>query len=119
MRKAIKEAGNPTKAKLMQGFFKTDVGQYGEGDIFMGLTNPQCRTIAKKYSGTTYNQLEEMLKSKIHEERFIALAMLVDRYRREQNTVYQFYVDNLEGVNNWDLVDCSAYHIMGDYLKNK
>ena len=122
IKKEISSFKNPVKAKISQGFFKTGKGQYGEGDIFLGISVPQCRAIAKKYYiKINYNDLNKVIKSKFHEERLIALLILVTQYEKskkleEKKQVLDFYLSNLEYINNWDLVDLSCYKILGRYL---
>lgn len=81
LRKDVQALANPKKAKLVQGYFKTGPGQYGEGDIFLGLTVPQSRSIAVKYKDLAYLEISALLKSKNHEERFIALVILIHNYK--------------------------------------
>ena len=111
------------KAELLQGFFKTKPGEYGEGDIFLGITVPEQRKISKKYySQTSPRQVQELLDSKIHDERSVALFMLIEKYKRadskQKKNIFDFYLKNLNkgNINNWDLVDISAPSIIGDYL---
>jgi len=114
----IKQA-NPEKAKLLQGFFKTGKGHYGEGDIFLGITVPQSREIAKKYLSIELNELKQHLSSKFHEERLVSLLILVEKYKKEdKKQIFDFYLDNLKYINNWDLVDLTAPKIVGKYLIN-
>ncbi|MDO8509418.1 MAG: DNA alkylation repair protein [Nanoarchaeota archaeon] len=121
--KEIKSLENPAKAKVMQGFFKTKPGEYGEGDIFIGLTVPQSRILAKKYCLISFEDINILLKSKIHEERLIALLILVNNYQKasepEREKIYSFYLSNTSKINNWDLVDLSADKIVGHYLNDK
>jgi len=117
----IKNLANKEKALILQKFFKTGKGQYGEGDIFLGLTVPQQRIIAKKYIALDFKSLERLLKSKIHEFRLIALLILVQKYQasddlKEKGKIINFYLKNKAFINNWDLVDLSAPKILGDYL---
>ena len=116
----IKEA-NSEKAKILQGFFKTGKGEYGEGDIFLGITVPQSRKIAKKYSSLQLKEISLLLQSKVHEERLIALLILVEKYNKAQdkNQIFDFYLKNTKYINNWDLVDLTADKIMGNFLLNK
>ena len=111
------------RAKVLQGFFKTGPGEYGEGDVFLGLTVPQCREIAKKYRDLPMKDLQALLKSEIHEERSIALMILVVRFEKadvkEQEKIYKFYLKNTKYINNWDLVDSSAEYIVGAFLADK
>ena len=118
----IRKAGNKKKAKLLAGYFKTRKGEYGEGDIFLGLTVPKSREIAIKNKDLSLRDIESLLKSKIHEERLIALLLLVYNYEKhpeKQKGIYNFYLRNTKYINNWDLVDLSSHEIVGNYLLNK
>lgn len=123
LRKDLKEIGNKDKAELLQGFFKTGKGEYGEGDIFIGITVPDSRKIAIKYKDLSFADVKNLLKSKIHEERLIALLILVHNFsigaKRQQKTIYNFYLKNTKYINNWDLVDLSSHKIVGAYLFKK
>jgi len=123
LQKELKSIANPQKAKLLQGFFKTGKGEYGEGDVFLGITVPQSRKIAKKYYSLGMKQLEELIESKIHEERLIALLILVRKFSEGSDPVkkkiYDFYLKNTKHINNWDLVDLSAPNIIGMHLLDK
>ena len=120
----LKNLTNPTKATILSGFFKTGKGQYGEGDQFLGITVPQQRQIAKKYyENTGFEDLQKMLESKIHEYRLTALIILVYKYEKTKDEklkkqIYNFYIKNLQYINNWDLVDVTTPNIVGDYLLN-
>ncbi len=118
--KDIEALANPSKVKFLSGFFKTGPGEYGEGDVFLGLTVPQSREIAKKYITLVFNDIEKLLKSNIHEHRLIALLILVERFRKaneeERKEIYEFYLNNTRFINNWDLVDLSADKIVGEHL---
>jgi 3-methyladenine DNA glycosylase AlkD len=120
LQKELQQMANPEKAKTLQGFFKTGKGQYGEGDIFLGITVPESRRIAEKYSNISFSDIEELLKSPVHEHRLIALLSLVHKYETsdaaERKKIVYFYLDNTEKVNNWDLVDLSAPKILGHFL---
>ena len=119
----LKVASNSQKAKLLGGFFKSGKGQYGEGDIFLGIYVPIQRAIAKKYEGLEFNDLESLLKSKIHEHRLVALFILVSKFKKGDNKIkekiFKFYLKNIKGVNNWDLVDQSAPNIIGQWIQDK
>lgn len=123
LRSDLKKRGDPEKAKFLKGFFKTGKGQYGEGDIFLGLKVPQTREVAAKYPDISLNDIQDLLQSKIHEERLCALLILVSQYRRSpsqgKRAIFDFYIKNARLVNNWDLVDTSADKIVGDYLFDK
>ena len=114
---------NPDRAKNLSWFFKTGKGQYGEGDIFLGIPVPEQRKVAKKYINSSLNDLQELLNSKIHEHRFTALLILVSKYRKAEESlkeeIFYFILKNTENINNWDLVDLSAPRIIGDYLVNR
>ncbi len=116
----VKEISDPEKGKFLQRFFKTGEGEYGHGDIFAGLTVPQSRKLAKKYKDLQLENIHKLLKSKIHEERLIALLILADRFKKvisvKKKEIFDFYLAHTNYVNNWDLVDLSADQIVGAYL---
>jgi len=121
--KDINKLKNPQKAQLLARFFKTGKGEYGEGDVFLGLTVPRQRAIAKKYTKLTLADLRKLLNSKFHEYRLISLLILTEKYKKadnqEKNKIAGFYLKNTKKINNWDLVDLSAHKILGDYLLEK
>jgi 3-methyladenine DNA glycosylase AlkD len=123
LKKELKELSSPEKARILSGFFKTGEGQYGEGDVFLGITVPDERKVAKKYKHLTLSEIQELLSSRIHEHRLTALFILIYRYnksdRDNKKRIFDFYLKNIRSVNNWDLVDLSAYMILGDYIVNK
>lgn len=124
LKKDLKKLADPGKAKVLQRFFKTGKGEYGEGDKFLGIILPNQRQLAKKYvNSLSFGELNILLRSKIHEERLIALLILVDLYKhgaqREQKAIYKFYLGHTKFINNWDLVDLSAPRIVGAYLRLK
>lgn len=123
LRQNLRQIGNPAAAEHAQRFFKTGPGQYGEGDRFLGIRVPVLRSLIPAYRQLTLPEICTILPSPWHEERLFALLLLVDRYRRsgiEDRTLLFFqYLDQLEHVNNWDLVDCSAPYIVGAYLLDK
>ena len=118
--KDLKKLANPKKAKILQRFFKTGKGEYGEGDVFLGVTVPDCRKIAQKYKELSLKDVTKLLQSKVHEERLIALLILVHNFQRgneeEKKRIYDFYMSHTGYINNWDLVDLSADKIVGEYL---
>lgn len=122
VRKELKSMADPDKAAILQRYFKTGLGQYGEGDIFIGVMVPQSRKVAKKFSQLQLVEVKMLLYSHIHEERLVALLILVWRYssalssREEKEEIVKFYIDNIKQVNNWDLVDLSAPNILGGHL---
>jgi len=110
---------NPEQAKQLQRFFKTKKGEYGEGDIFLGIKVPIQRKIANKYN-LNLTELQSLLSSKIHEHRLTALFILIKKYQKTKDKEsINFYLKNTKNINNWDLVDLSAPKILGDYLLNK
>jgi len=123
LRKKIKEESSKQQAKSLQWFFKTGAGEYGEGDVFAGIKMPVQRIIAKEFSNLGYNDIKELVGSKIHEERMIGFLILQGRYEKgdenEKEKVFKFYIRNRKGINNWDLVDISAPKIVGEYLLNR
>ncbi len=108
---------------MVARYFKTGKGEYGQGDVFIGLTVPQVRAIAKKYRDLPLGEIEKLLHNKIHEYRLTALFILMDQFRRAdeavRKTYYDFYLGNTKWINNWDLIDLSARDIIGGYLVNK
>lgn len=115
----LKEAADPNRAKSLARFFKTGKGQYGEGDVFLGITLPVTRAIVKKYKDLEMAEVQALLKSKYHEERMIALLILVNRFKnlpaRRQRYIFDFYLKNTKYINNWDLVDVTCRDIVGAY----
>jgi len=121
--KILKEIDNfrdPDRVRVLSNFFKTDKGQYGEGDIFLGLTVPISRKIALKYKDISISDILFLLKNKIHEVRLVGLLILVYQYKhiesKQKEDNINCYLKNTKYVNNWDLVDQSAYNLLGDYL---
>ncbi len=122
LQKDVKKLENKKKAKLLAGFFKTGEGEYGFGDVFLGIPVPESRKIALKYRDLGFEDILKLLRSEIHEERLIALLILVHQFQHDemlQRRIYEFYIKNIKFVNNWDLVDSSADKIVGAYLTDK
>lgn len=117
----LKLLGDPNKAQILQRFFKTGPGEYGEGDVFIGLRVPEIRKLAKEYQDLPFSEIILLLQSSIHEARLLALLILVHAYSRGdaslQDQIYDLYLQNTQFINNWDLVDASAEHIIGHYLR--
>ena len=107
---------DPKRAVIMQGFFKTGQGQYGEGDVFLGISMPDARKVAKKHSHITLAEVRKLLHSKIHEERMLAVLILLIKCKDDPSGIAKFYIKYMKQVNNWDLVDVSAPKILGLYL---
>lgn len=119
----LQAIATPERAKASAWFFKTGKGQYGEGDIFIGISTPNLRAICKKYSSLPLEDLQILLNDPIHEYRMAALMILVNQMKKAkgdiQKRIYDFYLKNTKQINNWDLVDASARDIVGYYLFDK
>ena len=120
--KAIQSLASPTQARHLQRFFKTSKGEYGYGDVFLGITVPQIRKIANEYKDLTLPQIDKLMASKFHEVRFCGLVILTLQFKSSSEAIvhkkiFDFYLKQVkaERVNNWDLVDVSA-PIIGQYL---
>ncbi len=121
LRQDLQDISTEERAKTNAWFFKTGKGQYGEGDKFLGITVPDTRTIAKKYKDLPFADVSTLLQSEWHEERLTALLILVHNFERgnDQEKIVEFYLQNTQRVNNWDLVDLSADKIVGAWLFDK
>ncbi len=123
IRKEMISQGDPERAAHCQIFFKTGVGQYGEGDLFHGIRVPETRKMAKRCRDFSLNQIDTLLHSPFHEERLLALFVLVWQFSRNipnhQKAIFKLYLNNTQYINNWDLVDSSAHLIVGPWLKNR
>jgi 3-methyladenine DNA glycosylase AlkD len=123
IRKQLRALADTDKARVLQGFFKTGPGEYGEGDVFVGITVPILRKLAKEHRNESYSTPKLLLRSKIHEERLLALLMFINMYTNGDNSVkkkiYTLYRSHTRYINNWDLVDLSAPNIIGHYLFDK
>jgi len=120
LRRKLRVHAGPVRARNLSRFFKTGPGQYGEGDVFIGVTVPQIRDVVHRYRDLPMPSALELLASPVHEERLCALLLLVHRFEhgtaRERHAVYRAYMQNTRHINNWDLVDLSAPNIVGQYL---
>ena len=116
----LKRHSDPARAAALQRFFKTAPGEYGHGDRFLGVTVPAVRAVAVRHQSLPLRDVEALLHSSWHEERLLALVILVGQYERETPTgrhaIYRVYRRNTHRINNWDLVDCSAGPILGAHL---
>lgn len=110
----LQKLASPAKAKSSAWFFKTGIGQYGEGDVFIGVTVPDQRKVAKRYKDLSLVEIEKLLKSPIHEHRLTGLLILAGKKLSKE--IYDLYFKHIDRVNNWDLVDSSASYIVGKYL---
>ncbi|NOZ74358.1 MAG: DNA alkylation repair protein [FCB group bacterium] len=116
----LRNRSDPERANNLQRFFKTGPGEYGEGDQFLGIRVPVLRQIARKSQLPDLDELESLMVSPVHEERFVALMLLIRLFRTGDSDgkkrIYNFYLAHTRYINNWDLVDCSAEHIVGAWL---
>lgn len=122
VQREVRILANKEKATFLQRFFKTAKGEYAEGDLFLGLTVPQARIVARKYKDLSLPEIEKLLHSKFHEERLIALLILVQSFNArkfDQKEIVDVYLKNTKYINNWDLVDVSAPNILGMYLLDR
>ncbi len=117
----LRKVSTPYRAEQSAKFFKTGKGEYGEGDVFIGVDMPTMRSIAKNYTSMSLKDLQTLLESKIHEYRMVALVILVNKYKKskkekfQKREIYNFYLKNTRNINNWDLVDISCPHIIGEF----
>ena len=120
IKKDLKKLSKPAKSQILQRFFKTGKGQYGEGDRFIGVMVPDIRKVAKKYHDLSLLEIISLLHSPIHEERLCALLVMVDQFgkaeSKKQKKIFDLYLKNYKYINNWDLVDLTAPRIVGAYL---
>jgi 3-methyladenine DNA glycosylase AlkD len=120
LRREVRDLSSAAVAKTNQWFFKTGPGQYGEGDHFLGLRVPTLRSLAKKYRDLPFSDALKLLRSEWHEERLLALILLVNAYERsdarDRQRIHRAYLANVRHINNWDLVDSSAPQIVGAHL---
>jgi len=123
IKKELKSLASKKDAQILQRFFKTGKGEYGEGDIFLGIRVPVQRQVVKKYWQMDLREVEVLLKSKIHEYRLVALLILVKKFEqgneKTKKKIFNLYLKNTKYINNWDLVDLSAPNIVGTYLLDK
>jgi 3-methyladenine DNA glycosylase AlkD len=119
----LRKHADPSSVAILQRFFKTGPGQYGEGDRFIGVKVPGVRAVCRECRGAPLEAIETLLRSPIHEQRTLALLMLVDAFKHgdegERRRIYALYLANTKFINNWDLVDCSAAQIVGGWLHGR
>lgn len=120
----IRKLSNREAAQKCLRFFKTDEGEYGHGDLFLGVRMPIVRTIAKENISLKLNDVKKLIKSKYHEERLLGLIILTNKYGKsrcenEKEDLYQIYISHFKFINNWDLVDVTCPHIIGKHLMDK
>ncbi len=120
VQQSLKAIADPQKATLLQRFFKTGKGEYAEGDIFIGVVVSQSRKIAKQFVDLSFEEITKLLTSPIHEERLTALFILIAQFEKgdekRKKEIFDLYLSHTTYINNWDLVDLSAPHIVGEYL---
>lgn len=124
LQRALRACGDPATAAQSMQFFKTGKGQYGEGDRFLGIRVPDLRRLAKTWQALPMEDIEALLESSWHEARMLALLLLVRQFdaagtEARRGAIYRFYLQHTPRINNWDLVDCSAEHIIGAYLYSR
>ena len=114
---------DPDTARTLSRFFKTGPREYGEGDRFLGVRVPVLRKLAREFQSLSLEAIETLLRSAYHEHRLLALLLLVRAYERgderQRQQIYRLYLDNTVHINNWDLVDTSAEHIVGAHLSHR
>ena len=123
-REEIRALANKEIAQHSLRFFKTDKGEYGHGDLFLGVRAPKIRLIAKKHIDISIADMKTLIQSKYHEERFLGLIILVNKYaktkdKKNRNQLYKIYVSSFKYINNWNLVDVTCPHVTGKHLIDK
>ena len=120
LKKELRKYASAERKKTNEWFFKTGKGEYGEHDRFLGITTPDMRKVAKSFNDIPLSELKKIIQSKYNEERETALIILTGKYKKgdkaTQKKVYDFYMQNLKHINNWNLVDVSAPNVVGEYL---
>lgn len=121
--KALQKLASKKRAEGSARFFKTGKGQYGEGDVFIGITVPVMNRVAKQFRDLPISDIAKLLKNKIHEYRYTALNILIFQYekgdKKQKKEIYDFCLTQTKYINNWDLVDTLAPYIIGDFLLHK
>jgi 3-methyladenine DNA glycosylase AlkD len=120
-KKDFKSQHDPARVPALQRFFKTGPGEYAEGDVFYGLSVPAIRKLAKKYGGLSLREIREIIQSPVHEERLASVIILVEQFSKAdasgKKKICDFYLRHTRWINNWDLVDASAEHVIGPFLE--
>ena len=123
LQKELSSLEDAYTASFLKRFFITGPGEYGEGDLFRGIRVPVLRKLAKEYQGLTLAEIKKLLRSSYHEDRLLALLILARAYLKGDDSVkeraFDLYLKNTQFINNWDLVDASAAHIVGAFLWDK
>ena len=119
----LRSLADPAVAAGSARFFKTGPGEYGEGDIFIGVKSPKLKMVAKEFKALPLAEVQRLLQSSIHEDRTLALVILVGQFTKADDAtrkrIYDLYLANTKHINNWDLVDISAQQIVGGYLETR
>jgi len=115
----LKKLADPSRAKVVAGYFKTGKGEYGEGDVFLGVMMGDIRIVSKKYKNLPYSETVKLIRSPLHEIRMCGVLLLVLRYKEDSEKVFNLYIKERKHINNWDLIDSSADKIVGAYLFDK
>lgn len=122
-RRAVREIADPETAAASAWFFKTGPGEYGEGDRFLGVRVPDIRTLARRFEALSIDQMSRLLRSRFHEDRMLALLIAVRQYQKgdeaTRRAIHDFYMAHLEHIDNWDLVDVTAPHVIGAYYRDR
>ncbi|MBU0661567.1 DNA alkylation repair protein [Patescibacteria group bacterium] len=120
VQRELNRYANPVRKKTNEWFFKTGKGEYGEGDVFLGIRVPDIRKVSKQFYSISRAETKKLLQSPYHEERLAALLILVNQFQKgddvTQKSIFDFYIRHTKYVNNWDLVDLSAHYIVGAYM---
>ena len=123
VRKALRVYADEEKANFYPRFFKAGKGEYAEGDKFIGVTVPNQRKVARQFRTIPLREVKRLIRDPIHEHRLTGLLILVEHFQRadedHQEAIVDFYIDHLECVNNWDLVDATAHKILGTWLVDR
>ena len=123
IKKRLRQYADRGQAALLQRFFKTGPGEYGEGDVFIGVTVPCSRKVAKEFGHLALKEVVKLLRSRVHEERLVALLILVSQFQsadeKGRGRIFRTYLKNHSFINNWDLIDLTAHHILGGFLQGK
>jgi 3-methyladenine DNA glycosylase AlkD len=123
IRRRLMAHADPASVPILQRFFKTAPGEYGERDVFIGVRVPALRTVCRECRGASLEAIRTLLRSRVHEERSLALMLLVDAFgsadEAGRHAIYDFYLSHTASINNWDLVDSSAAQIVGGWLHER
>lgn len=122
IQRELRTYASPKRAKASAWFFKTGRGEYGEGDVFIGVSVPDQRRVARRHRDLPLPSIARLLASKVHEDRLLAAILLADRARRKDAPTValgRFYLDHLDRFNNWDIIDSSAPYVLGPYFRHR